>query len=93
MNTRQVWKGIKSLINTKGANDHVPEVIKINNEQTTDPSKIANEFNDYFSNIAENTKAKIPNTNCNHKDFLKNPNNCSIFLNDTTPTEILNLIY
>ena len=32
-------------------------------------------------------------TNCNHKDFLKNPNSSSIYLNDTTPTEILNLIY
>ena len=40
----------------------------------TDPLHIANIFNDYFSSIAEKTKANIKFSNKSFKDFLYHPN-------------------
>ena len=51
-----MWAGIKTIINTKGIKDTIPNSIKINNIETSDDQIIASAFNNYFCNIAENLK-------------------------------------
>ena len=51
-------KGIKSIISLKNSASSSPNVIYFNNELTSDPLKIANVFNNYFSSIGEKTQSK-----------------------------------
>ena len=46
----------------------------------TDPLRIANIFNDYFSSIAEKTKVNIKFSNESFQDFLHHPNEKSLFI-------------
>ena len=52
INLRNTWRGIKSIININQKGKDNPTSLIIGDELTTDPSKIANEFNEYFSLIA-----------------------------------------
>ena len=60
----------------------------IDNILTSDKKKIANAFNKYFTNVANDLCKKIPKTNNKFQDYLKNPNEHTFFLNETTPAEI-----
>ena len=57
----------------------------------TDSLHIANIFNDYFSSIAEKTKANIKFSNKSFQDFLHHPNADSLFITPTDAHEV-NLI-
>ena len=72
--------------------ESVPNTMKINGTETSDPQKIADSFNNFFGTIAEKTKSKIVHTNKAHTEYLKNPNNRSLFLRPVTILEIHNII-
>ena len=57
-NLKNTWKGIKSIISLKNSTSSSPNVINFNNELTSDPLKIANVFNNYFSSIGEKLNQK-----------------------------------
>lgn len=57
----------------------------------SDPTKIANKFNDFFLNIAEKLSSKIENKNSSYQDYLKNPNKTKFFLKETTPDEVVKI--
>ena len=57
----------------------------------TDPLHIANIFNDYFSLIAEKTKANIKFSSKSFQDFLHHPNADSLFITPADAHEV-NLI-
>ena len=45
-------------------------------------------MNKYFVNVAENLAQKIPKPNTKFQDYLKNPNQHSIYLSEVLPHEI-----
>ena len=53
-NIRKVWIGIKGIINIKTKDQNSPNCIEVNNELITDNNKIPDEFNNYFSTVADN---------------------------------------
>ena len=53
-NLRKIWQGIKEIINLKAKNYDLPTCIIEKNETITDPFRISNQFNNYFSEIADN---------------------------------------
>ena len=56
-NTKNTWKGVKSLISLKTVASNVPTVLCLDNGDTViNPYDIANTFNNYCASIAENTK-------------------------------------
>ena len=60
-NMKLLWTGIKSIISLK--NSHVDIINKlkdVNGNLTTDSSTMANIFNDFFVNVADNITKKIP---------------------------------
>ena len=57
----------------------------------TDPQCIANIFNDYFSSIAEKTKANIKFSNKSFQYFLHHTNEKSLFITSTDAHKV-NLI-
>ena len=67
------------------------DVLKHKGAAATDPLRIANIFNDYFSSIAEKTKANIKFSNKSFKGFLHHPNEGSLFITPTDAHEV-NLI-
>ena len=56
---RKTWSGIKNVINIRNFNKGQPASILIDGEICNDPNKIANGFNNYFSNVAEKLQGKI----------------------------------
>ena len=60
----------------------------INGNTITDPSKVPSHFNNHFSNIAKNIANKIPKTNHNYREYLKEPTENSFILHQTTNEEI-----
>ena len=54
----------------------------------TDLLRFANIFNEYFSSIAEKTKANIKFLNKSFQDFLHHPNEESLFITPTDEHEV-----
>ena len=50
-NTAEVWCIIKSLLSSSTSNASLPQKLIHNNTFTSNPTLIANNFNDYFSDI------------------------------------------
>ena len=94
-NLRKVWKGIKEIINIKTKSHDLPSCLTINNSNITDPLQISNQFNSYFSTIAENIlKERKFHGNKIFSDFLPDPfpNNITDDFPPTDENEISDLI-
>ena len=76
---RKTWKGIKSIINIHNITKGQPSSMIINKELQSDPTKIANGFNDYFSEIALNLQQNIYPNGPKFTDYLKNSSEQSFF--------------
>ena len=59
--SKRVWSGMKQIIHFKPKTSE--KVIKIveNDHEITDPTAIADAFNNYFANVATNLAQLIPN--------------------------------
>jgi len=57
---KNTWKGIRNIINLKAKGDTSPSIISHLNETITDPAKISNTFNNYFSTIGKKVQSSIP---------------------------------
>ena len=90
---RKIWQGIKQIINIKSKNFDQPSCVLIDEISITDPTEIANSFNDYFTSIAENIlKKRKYNGNKSFKDYLKIPLANSFVLYPCDEKEIKTLI-
>ena len=86
-------KGIKSLISLKTKASSVPAVLsRENGDAITNPSDIANTFNNYFVSTAETTKRSIEYLHKHFSDYLSNESDTAIFLQPTDKEEITNII-
>ena len=90
-NLKNIWKGIRSLIAIKHSSTSNIHMLTHKGSTVTDPLHIANIFNDYFSSIAEKTKANIRFSNKSFQDFFHYPNEESLFITPTFAHEV-NLI-
>ena len=66
------------------------KVIKIveNDHEITDPTAIADAFNNYFANVGTNLAQLIPNVQTSPLDYMKPPLCNSFYVFPTTATEI-----
>ena len=87
-NLHKVWKGIKSIINSKEKNHNMPNCVISDGNYISDTKDICEEFNKYFSGVASQVKKRIVKTNKSFMDFLKNRNLSSMFLNPTSKEEV-----
>ena len=90
-NIKNTWKGIRNLISWKQSASPYIHLLSQDNETVSNPKKIVNIFNDYFSTIAEKTKAKVRFSNKSFDAFLQHPKESSFFLRPTSSDEITNL--
>ena len=90
-NLKKDWQGINSIIaNNKSKNCSVSSIYVNNNcDISSDPTIISNKFNDYFSNVANVTRTKIPHSSKHFSEFLKIKNDKSFFVSPTDEKEII----
>ena len=91
-NSKMIWSGINSLISSRSKNKNKNVTLDVDGHLTSDKKLIADSFNEYFTQIAEKIKEKLPPTKKSFKDFLDNPCQNSFFLSPTTPEEVKNII-
>ena len=88
-NSKNTWKGIKSLIFLKTIASSIPTVLSLDSGDTiTNPYDITNTFNNYFASIAETIKKSIKYT----PKHFSNESDSTIFLQPTGKEEIANII-
>ena len=63
-NIKSLWKGIKSIINTKARNTtQSMSQLVVNGITHQDPQKMANVFNNFFVNVSALVCSEIPRSN------------------------------
>ena len=89
-NTKKLWQLLNSIINKTKHRGSIIPYITINGLKTYHPSKIANAFGKFYSNLGKDLVAKIPKGNFNVGHYLnKIPRNMkSMVMTPTTVSEI-----
>ena len=96
-NTRELWKGVNEIIHTKSKNKSSPTCINTKINQTevtvTDKSIIANTFNNYYAQVAEDLiKKRRYKGNKHFSHYLKDQVQKSFMMQPTTPQEVDDII-
>ena len=81
----------KNVINKNKSKKKSDQFISTN-KKITNPSEIANGFNDYFVNIGPTLAAKITSEGLSYKSFMHNDRHMSFFIDPTNETEIIYII-
>ena len=90
-NAKKTWKQISTIVN-KTKTSNIITCIETNDMQfETDPLKIGNKFNEYFSTIAQKLVDQIK-TQKKFEEFLDKPNEKSFFMIRTDKNEIERII-
>ena len=89
-----LWSGIGSIVNVKNKNN-IPQISHLlkDGSRITDPTKMANIFNQYFINVGSNVDKSVPMTKRSPLSYLKGRNSESLFLAQVTSEEIEIIIY
>ena len=90
-NIKNTWKGMKIII-LKNSASSSPNLLNFNNELTSDPFRIANVFNNYFSSIGEKVQSKIRFSNKTYTDYLHVDNLNSFFITPTDSEGVISII-
>ena len=83
------------MLSSSKSNTSLPHKLKHNNTFTTNPTLIANSFNDYFSGIGKTLADQLkPSSESEHEHtkYLAKRLHQSLFLTPTTSFEVFNLI-
>ena len=91
-NYHKIWQGIKEIINISKNKKQFINSINNKIETTHDPFKIANTFNEFFSNIAKKIEGNITTTFKTHTDYLTDASPNSFFIYPTTSKEVESII-
>ena len=89
-----MWRGVKKTISSNNSNHTFPTATTVNNETITNPSDIANAFNNYFTKVDIDIQSSIRFSKKKYYDYLSLPLNIeSLFLTPTDSTEVSNIIF
>ena len=85
---KRVWKGIKQIIHFKPKTDQSVTELIDNGREITETDNIANTFNEYFSKLANDLAAQIPEVQTSPFSYLSNHSFYSFFISSVTAGEI-----
>ena len=91
-NSKKVWQGINEIIYNKFSKINEAIFLDDNGNIITDQKTVANRFNKFYTTIADKLVTKLGKPATKFQDYLKNPNEHSIFLNETEPGEVATLM-
>jgi hypothetical protein len=92
---KTVWDNLNNICNFKFKNNSKKCKINkllVNEKYTSDPSLVANHFNDYFCNVGTNLAKSLPVVDSDFKVYLKKPNPHSFVCEQISYNELLNQI-
>ena len=69
-NVKNIWKSIRSLVNIRSPKTSSIKLMDENNNLISDPTKIANIFNNHYSTIGSKVQQKIPNQRGDYRSYL-----------------------
>ena len=90
-NSRKIWKGINEIIHNKFSKD-AEIYLDENGSIITNHKTIANKFNKFYTNVAKNLLKDLGKTPTKYQDYLRNPNEHSMYFNETDPGEVTKII-
>ena len=90
-NLKTTWKLIGTLIKRKSKGHIHPTRIKRNNKMFTNPSDIAEQFNQHFINVGPNLANLIPSTNDDPTKYITNSPTSSFFMSPVTEEYVCQL--
>ena len=93
-NTAEVWRIVKPVLSSSRSNTSLPPELRHNNTFTTNPTLIANNFNDYFRGIGKTflVDQLKPSSESEHTNYPTKRLQQSLFLAPTIFFEVFNLI-
>ena len=95
-NSKKQWQMINNLLNRKPKNVTINKIYDENGNACTNPHSIADNFNDYFSNIASKLKSEINTRSAvspgNFENFLKKPVTNTIYIKPVEADEIHDIV-
>ena len=77
---KRIWKGIKQIIRTTSQERQAINRVVLNDIEITDPTSIANAFNNYFPNIGSDLASAIPSVVNSAYEWMLPPPRDSFFL-------------
>ena len=89
---RKSWRIIKEVINKNLKKSTKLPKIRINGNLCEDPRRIAETFNNFFTNIGPILDQKIPKNNLGPLHFIPGNYTVNIFLTPTSETEVNKII-
>ena len=91
-NMRQTWKTINCVIGRAQKTSLSHQYKRKSGTIITDPTIIANEFNDFFVNVGPTLASQINNSGKNYYEYLSAPCHNSMFVKPIVESEILKII-
>ncbi len=92
-NMKLLWSGIKSIISIKKSSTNLISKLKDSSgNPTTDSTTMANTFNKFFVNVADDVTKSIPRSPKSPLSYLENINDSTFFISPTAPYEISDII-
>lgn len=88
---KKTWKQINTIVNKTKYNNPIACIESNNSQYETNPLKIGNVINEYYSTIAQKLVDKIK-TDKTFEEFLDKPNENSFFMAPTNKNEIEKII-
>jgi len=88
-NTKETWRTLNELLNRKNNTHSFPSKFVVDQKELTDPSDIANNFNDFFVNIGPKLAEKFDKSNDMYNNYLTGDYLNSMFLSEITPSEVV----
>ena len=90
---KQTWRVINDTLGKRNQKTNLPISIEHNNTLITNPNKIANTFNDYFTNIGTNLAENICHYNNEmYQQYLQTQLQCSCTFEKVNEDDILKII-
>ena len=86
-----MWSKINEVLQNKKRLDETIHVCD-NGITISDTTKIANKFNNHFTNVAQELLKKTGKTSNKFQDYSKNPNEYSLFLKEVEPGKVLKIL-
>ena len=91
-NSKKVWQGINDILRNKNRKENSEIYLDEKGSIITDQKIVSNKFNQFYTNVARNLLKDLGETPTKYQDYLRNPNEHSIFFNETDPGEISEII-
>ena len=90
-NPKEAWDILRTILTNKSKSS-LPDTIKVDDTNISDPKTIAEKFNTHFTNVGKLLAASLNAIDTDFLTYLKSRNPSSVYLYPTSPQEIIRII-